>query len=178
MARPVVVTILGTLAACSGGGQKPLPGNPPMPTTQPAPDQDDETAEGDEEEGIPEAGADDGAAEETSGDTPGAPEPPGDLTRFTRVLNPQHAEHGRIYRGSDATCYVRLPFPEGQGPPVSFRPPPTEPVDCPEVLADASWESCVHGTVLADADATECRCTVLGNPPPPPRLIPCPKHEG
>ncbi len=160
MRRPAVVTMLGTLGAlgaCSGGAKQTPTANPPAPEIQ-----------------VDRAPAPEAAAERVA---PGAPEPPGDLTRFTRVLNSAHAEHGRVYRSENSTCYVRLPFPEGSGPPVSFRPPPTVAVDCPSPMNDPAWDACADGSALSTPEADACLCAVFGNPPPPPRSIVCPPHE-
>ena len=139
MRRTVVVTFLGTLAACGKGNPDPGPvthPEPPAPAPPPA----------------------------------GAPDP----TTATRPLNAQHPEHGRIFRKQDATCYVHLPFPPEEGPPVSFRPPPMQDVPCPPSMTDPAWSECAYGSILANDDASACICTVMGNPPPPPRPTTCP----
>ncbi len=144
--RRVVVTFLGTLAACSGGSKAPpVPPAPPDPAPEPA-----TTA------------------------------PPGehDRARFTRVLNPDHPEHGRIYRAADGTCFVHLPPEPSDGPPISFRPPPRGPVECPAPMTDPSWEVCAGGTLTATEQGDACLCAVMGNPPPPPRPVDCPKAKG
>lgn len=107
---------------------------------------------------------------------PPAPAPP-DVRAFTKVLNATDAEHGRVYRRSDATCYVHLPFEAGDGPPLSFRPPPMKDVACPPSMTDPSWTTCAFGTVSSTEDGSACLCGVIGNPPPPPRPIPCPVTE-
>lgn len=158
MRRAVVVTVLGTLGGC--GSKTPTATPEPVISSNPPPP---EVLEPSPEPVAPTTA------------------PPGehDRTRFTTVLNAQHPEHGRIYRGRDGGCYVNLPFPPDEGPPVSFRPPPTEAVVCPTSMADAGWLECAHGTVLAAVDdPAACLCAVMGNPPPPPRPIACPKQEG
>jgi hypothetical protein len=90
------------------------------------------------------------------------------------VLNGADADR-RVFRAPDGTCYVNLPLPATEGPPVSFRPPPTEKVTCPVHMTDPSWEGCAFGTVTADEARSACVCMVMGNPPPPPRRLPsCP----
>jgi hypothetical protein len=143
--RRVVVTLIGTLAACSGGSKaSPAAPAPAEPDPQPA----------------------------TT-----APPREHERSQFTRVLNPDHPEHGRVYRASDGTCYVHLPFDRSEGRPTSFRPPPRKPVDCPEPMTDPSWGVCVGGTVTATGQGDACLCAVMGNPPPPPRPVDCPKTE-
>lgn len=153
--RIVVTTLLGAVVAC---GHKEPPASqvpePPVITNPPEP-------------------------ERTT--NPPAPEPQPlsthDLTRFTRVLNGKDAEERRILRRSDGTCYVNLPLPLSEGPPISFRPPPQQDTPCPPHMSDPSWDACA-GTVQATEDLSECACLVMGNPPPPPRrLASCPTAE-
>ncbi|MCB9685736.1 MAG: hypothetical protein H6735_11910 [Alphaproteobacteria bacterium] len=151
--RIVVTTLLGAAVAC---GHKDPPASPtpepPVIANPPPPE--------------PMVG------------NPPAPEPPPepqplsthDLTRFTRVLNGKDAEERRILRRSDGTCYVNLPLPPAEGPPISFRPPPQQDTACPPHMSDASWDACL-GTVQATEDLSECACLVMGNPPPPPRRL-------
>src|SRR5688500_1820901 len=123
MRRTVVVTFLGTLGACSGKTDEPVTTMNPPPVPQPQP--------------LPQP----------------PPEPAViDRAAFTRVLNADHAEHGRIFRKQEPVCYVNLPFPPQEGPPVSFRPPPTVDVPCPPSMTDPAWAECAYGTVSANED--------------------------
>lgn len=150
MRRSVVVTLLGTLA-CSKAvdPEVPLSRNPPAPfdgvvVPEPVPPPEPE----------PEP-------------APAGGDPEG------RVLNGVHPEHGLIFRNPDGTCRVNLPFPEAEGPPISFRPPPTEVVPCPVHMKDPSWDAC-FGRVTTGPASGSCLCSVMGNPPPPPRIVSCP----
>ena len=89
--------------------------------------------------------------------------------------NPTDADGRPIRRAySGAGCFVYLPFPpleEGE-----MRPPGSEPprksVTCPALMATPTFEQCRGGTVLRAGE--QCTCHVGGNPPPPPRDVPCP----
>jgi hypothetical protein len=88
-----------------------------------------------------------------------------------KELNPKDGDNRTIYASNDS-CFVRLPFPPGEKI-TSWRPQPTKIVSCPESMDDAAWDHCYGGDIrLVDQ---RCVCTVDGNPPPPPRDIPCPK---
>jgi hypothetical protein len=151
MRRTVVVTVLGSLAACSGKNKEEPVTTMNPPPVEPAP----------------------------------APAPPAEPPLETlvihdfskgKVLNADDPTHGRIYRRAEPVCYVHLPFPPQEGPPLSFRPPPTEDIACPPSMTDPSWSECAFGTVTATEDGAACSCAVMGNPPPPPRLLStCPK---
>ena len=167
MRRTVVVTVLGTLAACSGKSSKEEPvttmNPPPVPAPVPAP--------------APPPPPVEPASVPLPGEIRTTPsDGEWDRTRFTQVLNADDPAHGRIFRRKDPVCYVHLPFPPQEGPPVSFRPPPTQDVACPPSMTDPSWAECAFGTVMASDDGSACFCAVMGNPPPPPRaLSTCPK---
>jgi hypothetical protein len=151
MRRTVVVTFLGALSACTGKAkEEPETTMNPPPAPAPAPAPPTEPA-------------------------PPPPEAALDRGRFTKVLNAQHEQHGRVFRKQEAVCYVNLPFPPQEGPPVSFRPPPQQEVACPPSMTDPAWAECAHGTVTSTDDGAECLCAVMGNPPPPPRVVSCPK---
>jgi len=79
---------------------------------------------------------------------------------------------------SNGSCFVYQPFSPLK--PGEQRPPGTEPprkaVTCPADFAnDPAYRDCIDGVVLAKADSSDCVCSVGGNPPPPPRLVVCPK---
>jgi hypothetical protein len=154
MGNRFVVTVLGALAC----GSKSTPdqpevihGNPPAPDPVPA--------------AIP--------AE------PAPAEPAPVNSRGGAMLNPTDAEGRTIFRSAEGACYIQLPppSPEAGTPAVSFRPPVRRPVDCPPAMLTAGWEACAGGT-LREGEGDDCLCTVLGNPPPPPRVVACPAKEG
>ena len=100
-----------------------------------------------------------------------APAPP-TPTVGLRTLNATQGEQ-TVFRDQSG-CYVNV-FKAPPNPALSFQPPDHEKVDCPPTMTDASWDACLGGTVSTTADPATCVCAVLGNPPPPPREIACPK---
>ncbi|MBX2801175.1 MAG: hypothetical protein KTR31_26075 [Myxococcales bacterium] len=163
MRRRVVVTLLGTLACGSSqktapegaAAEAPVPQMPAEPTqAEPAP--------------------------ASEGPVPSPLLGTGTSNTYVRVLNAEHAEHGRIFRAADGGCYVQLPLPplaEGERQ-LSFRPRPRQAVDCPPSMSHESWQTCAQGTVSATEEGDACLCSVTGNPPPPPRPLDCPSLEG
>ena len=110
-------------------------------------------------------------------ETPAAPPPaPAPVVHTARpalppsgeTLNWRDPDHGSIYRGPEG-CFVYLPFPE---PPTSVVPPPSQAVPCPPAMLQPAWNTCLHGTLSRAAEG--CSCAQFSNPPPPPRLQPCP----
>lgn len=90
------------------------------------------------------------------------------------TLNPTDPTNGTIYVSWDGdTCLVHVPFPEGTKL-TSWQPPPTETVDCPPSMDDATWDACRGGAVSKRKDGGICVCTSDGNPPPPPVEVECP----
>ncbi len=114
---------------------------------------------------------------------PAAPAPPAppsepvtsphEQTRFTVEWNGVDADGRRIHKRSDGACYVFGPWEGPRPTTTAFVPPPTAPVACPPHMDD-TWLSCAFGTVQATADGAACLCAVMGNPPAPPRTMPCP----
>jgi hypothetical protein len=94
------------------------------------------------------------------------------------LLNARDAKGRAIFRtGSKGQpeCYVELPFPPLKPNEERYpgTPPPQESVKCPPSMLDAAFLECAFGTVtLKEA---RCECFVMGNPPPPPRTVSCPK---
>lgn len=81
---------------------------------------------------------------------------------------------GRTIGHADGKCWVELPFDE---PPTSWRPPPTQAVDCPTaVLDDPAYAACNGGSVHLKSlgPPLDCVCYFSGNPPPPPQDVQCP----
>jgi hypothetical protein len=91
-------------------------------------------------------------------------------------VNPVDSAGRTIYAGADGSCYVQLPFPPGTpiGPPGSMTPP-TKAVDCADPMQDPAWDRCLSAT-MHRTDEGVCICARVGNPPPPPTKVPCPKH--
>lgn len=88
-------------------------------------------------------------------------------------LQPRDGE-GREILGSGGKCWVELPFDK---PPGSWQPPPTESIECPDLLTtDPSYALCEGGSVhLKNAGPVpDCVCYYSGNPPPQPQPVACP----
>ena len=96
--------------------------------------------------------------------------------RFPHRINPRDAQQRLIYKESDGSCYVELPFVE---PPSSGgMSPPQQPTACPEEMKDPAWDACIGAAILRNDAGDDCACEVGGNPPPPtaPRVS-CPPPE-
>jgi len=92
--------------------------------------------------------------------------------------NPKDADGRTIYVSNDDSCFVEVPIktPPKTPLPSGSRYVDDVPLDCPAALDDPAWDECSWGTLLAHKTKPECYCTSLGgNPPPPPRLVACPK---
>ena len=141
--------------------------NPPPPTPEPEP-----------EVVTPPPAPDVVVVEEPP---PGAPRRSPSFATMGKLLNPSTAEGKRIYVARDGSCYIQLPFPEGSHP-VPGMSPPTQKLDCPpEIAGDAAWTECSGGAIHLPKEPDpegQCVCFITGNPPPPPRWIPCPTHKG
>jgi len=88
-------------------------------------------------------------------------------------LEARDSQHREIHHGN-GTCWVDLPYAE---PPTSWRPPPTQAVDCPPAMAnDPAWAECSGGSISIKAlsPALSCVCYFDGNPPPSPKEVACP----
>jgi hypothetical protein len=92
--------------------------------------------------------------------------------------SPADADGRTIYVDATDGCYVEVPkktppkFPVAPG----MRMMDSMPVDCPAVVDDPAWDECQHGPLMKHKTKAECYCMPLGgNPPPPPRLVTCPK---
>jgi hypothetical protein len=95
-----------------------------------------------------------------------------DLGQYKETLNARHAEHGTIYRrGSGEGCEVHLPL-EGRAPPGMVN---TQDMDCPPEMDDVAWADCAGGMIHTNGE--DCVCSVMGNPPMPPRRVSCPLDE-
>jgi hypothetical protein len=92
--------------------------------------------------------------------------------------NPADADGRTIYVDASDVCYVEVP---PKKPPSTPLPPGMRfmdrvNVDCPAVFDDAAWDDCNYGPLMKNKTKPECFCMSLGgNPPPPPRLVACPK---
>lgn len=98
---------------------------------------------------------------------PEAPFSPG------QQLEARDSQHREIHHGN-GTCWVDLPYAE---PPTSWRPPPTQPIDCPPAMVnDPAWAECDGGSISLKAlsPALSCTCYFDGNPPPSPKEVSCP----
>jgi hypothetical protein len=171
--RPAFVVTLAALApaACQ---KQPTHTNPPPPTAT--------------------ATTDDPLATPTQTETANTPPPGGKKTRTVRSpippqfeqygghmdyakvkrLNPHGFENKTILTNNQGGCYVSVLI-DPKGP---IGPPGTglraEPVDCPDVMQDPAWDTCLHGELLKTANG-DCACERMGNPPPPPSKAECPK---
>lgn len=89
-------------------------------------------------------------------------------------LNPHGAENRTIMTDKDGGCYIQVLIDPSApiGPPGSGLR--AEPVDCPDVMQDPAWDTCLHGDLLRTASG-DCVCQRNGNPPPPPSKAECPK---
>lgn len=90
-------------------------------------------------------------------------------------LNPSDREGRIIYALPDDRCAVQVPY---EGPPVQLPPGVTprafEEVDCPPAMDDPAWDNCTDRLAF-DEGSSKCFCvSSFGNPPPPPRMVPCP----
>lgn len=89
-------------------------------------------------------------------------------------LNPHGRENRLIMAAKDGTCFIEVPI----DPSAPIGPPGTgmksEQVDCPDVMMDPAWDSCLYGDLLR-VDSGECACDRMGNPPPPATKAECPK---
>ena len=48
-------------------------------------------------------------------------------------------------------------------------------VAMPSALKDEAYAKCPGGLIRSKLDGSECICVQLGNPPPPPFVVPCPE---
>lgn len=92
--------------------------------------------------------------------------------------NPSDADGRTIYVDQTDTCYVEVPPKKAP----KFPPPPGVrmmdhlALDCPAIMDDPAWDECEYGPLMKNKSKPECYCMSLGgNPPPPPRLVSCPK---
>jgi hypothetical protein len=90
-------------------------------------------------------------------------------------LNPTDGKGRLIYALADDRCVVEVPY---QGPPRQLprglSPRSFEEVDCPPAMDDAAWDNC-SARLSFDEASSKCLCVNgYGNPPPPPRVVPCP----
>jgi hypothetical protein len=103
---------------------------------------------------------------------------PENLGAYPKVLNPRDAQGRTIKKAwQGAGCYVELPFPPllpGQQR-YPGTPPPSQNVTCPASMNDPAYEQCRGGVVHQNPPKSACVCFVMGNPPPPPKRIGCPK---
>ena len=97
-----------------------------------------------------------------------------ELSRYPESLNPRDGEGRTIYKASDGSCFVELPFAE---PPTSGgMPRPQKAVECPPLMQHSTWAECAGEAILSTEDGSDCVCDTRGNPPPPtvPRVS-CPR---
>jgi hypothetical protein len=89
-------------------------------------------------------------------------------------LNPHGRENRLIMAAKDGTCFIQVPI----DPSAPIGPPGTglraEQVDCPEVMQDPAWDTCLYGDLMR-TESGDCVCDRMGNPPPPPTKAECPK---
>jgi hypothetical protein len=106
--------------------------------------------------------------------------PPGPAPNWSDLepKNPSDADGRVIYVDEKDLCYVEVPPktpPKFPGPP-GLRMMDHVAVDCPALLDDPAWDECQYGPLMKNKTKAECYCMTLGgNPPPPPRLVSCPK---
>lgn len=106
--------------------------------------------------------------------------PPGAAPSWSELdpKNPTDADGRTIYVDGSDECYVEVP---PKTPPKFPAPPGLRmmdhlAVDCPAIMDDAAWDECLYGPLMQHKTKAECYCLALGgNPPPPPRLVACPK---
>lgn len=161
------VVTLSAFAACTP--TRPTPTNEPVTTTPTA-----ETSAELEPPIEPETPAD---AEATVNAPPDAasPEPAPTLATYPNAVNPRDANGRTIHKAWDGNgCFVELPFPPGQMRPPGSAPP-TQKVACPATMSDPAYDSCKGGVVYTDGQRSGCICFIMGNPPPVPKRMTCPK---
>jgi hypothetical protein len=105
------------------------------------------------------------------------PAPAGNAAKFDWVkakqLNPR-LNGSPIIAAKDGSCFVEV----RADPSAPIGPPGSglvaKPVDCPDVMQDPAFDTCIGGTLMQTAEAG-CVCARSGNPPPPPEKAECPK---
>ena len=106
--------------------------------------------------------------------------PPGPAPNWSdlEAKNPTDADGRTLYVDSSDTCYVEVPpkaLPKTPMPP-GLRMMDHLALDCPAIMDDPAWDECAYGPLMKNKSKPECYCMALGgNPPPPPRLVACPK---
>jgi hypothetical protein len=161
------VVTFSAFAACTP--VQPVPANEPVTTTPP----DAETAADPEPETPNDAGA-------TAIDPPdaGSADPPANMAAHPVPVNPRDANGRTVKKAWDGNgCFVELPFPPlvpGQQRPPG-TPPPSQNVSCPAAMNDPAYDSCKGGVVYTNGERSSCICFVMGNPPPAPTRVTCPK---
>lgn len=164
------VVTFSALAACTPTGQPPKADSVHETSTPP-------TAADTEPEPIPEP---EPTAEQPANPPPDAAggEDPANLTSFPVPVNPRDGNGRVIHKAWDGNgCFVELPFPPllpGQQRPPG-TPPPTQKLACPAALNHPAYDSCKGGIVYTNAQKSGCICFVMGNPPPIPTRMTCPK---
>ncbi len=92
--------------------------------------------------------------------------------------NSTTADGHAIFVRDDDICYFEVPMKKPpKMMPTGFRQMDQVPIDCPPELDDPAWDECSYSTLMAPKTPPgDCYCFSLGgNPPPPPRLVHCPK---
>jgi hypothetical protein len=164
------VVTFSALAACTPTRQAPK-ADPVHETSPPS------TA-GSEPEPEPEPGPEPTAEQSANPPVDAGSESPANLTSFPVPVNPRDANGRVIHKAWDGKgCFVELPFPPllpGQQRPPG-TPPPMQKMACPAALNDPAYDSCKGGIVYTNAQKSGCICFVMGNPPPIPTRMACPK---
>lgn len=164
------VVTFSALAACTPTRQTPKAdpvheASPAaaLPSTEPEPATPEPEPSAGEAAKPPDAGNDEG---------------PANLATFPVPVNPRDGNGRVIHKAWDGKgCFVELPFPPllpGQQRPPG-TPPPTQKLPCPAALNDPAYDSCKGGVVYTNSQKSGCICFVMGNPPPIPTRMTCPK---
>ena len=90
--------------------------------------------------------------------------------RKLKPLNPRIGND--VVYAAGERCIIHVPH---EGKMTSWQPPKSKAVDCPAGMDDPAWDHCSGGTISKHLDTAACVCTRDGNPPPPPREVPCPQ---
>ncbi len=174
-----VVTVSAVTACATSCSRSPAPAPEPTSVTAPPPDPVPEPRANAHPDPSTEPAPATDAGTATNRDLDAAAkEGPPRLSDYSTTLNPRDSANRTIKRAWQGDqCFVELPFPPLK--PGQMRPPgsapPAQTVPCPPSMLTPAYEQCRGGVVHGKPDGSSCVCFVMGNPPPPPTRIACPK---